>query len=58
MTASQEQCVWMRMPDILTPLETRPIQFRIGCNGKIASGAHPFYPDECPHCQKPVSIVK
>lgn len=49
-----EYCVWTRMTDSLDPFETKPIRYRIGCDGKVARGKYPIYPDVCPHCGKAV----
>lgn len=50
-------CEWTRLPDSTQPFEIHPVSFHVGCNGRVASGAHPIYPDVCPHCGRAVSIA-
>lgn len=54
---SNHQCMWIRLPDVLHPLDTCPVRFYIPCIGELAHGAHAFYPDACPHCKKRVAVA-
>ncbi len=51
-----DECVWTRLPDIRNPLELRPIRVKASCSAEIAGGVHPFYPDNCPVCKRPVRV--
>lgn len=45
------------MEDIEHPFEVMPVRFKAGCrDDKIARGRYAFYPDNCPHCNKPVTV--
>jgi hypothetical protein len=50
-------CEWTRLPDLPNPLELYRVQFKTVCSVEIARGAHPIYPDNCPHCHGRVKIV-
>lgn len=54
--SKQQYCVWTRLADIGDPFQTQRVQFQAGCNGLIARGVEPIYPDFCPGCSKPVKI--
>lgn len=49
-----QHCGWTRMTDSQDPFETKPIRYRIGCDGTVARGKYPIYPDVCPHRGKAV----
>lgn len=50
-------CVWTRMPDDPNPLALMPVRYKAGCrDDRIARGRYAFYPDNCPHCGKPVEV--
>lgn len=55
-TLTSEECVWTRLADIQQPLETHPVRFKAGCTADIGGGVHPFYPDNCPVCKRPVRV--
>jgi len=50
-------CGWWRMPDSPDPMDYRMYRFKAGCNGAVATGVHPIYPDECPACARPVRLL-
>ena len=54
---TSEHCVWVRLPDLMNPLDLKPCRFQANCDGRVARGAHPFYPDICPSCDRPVRIA-
>lgn len=50
------KCIWTRLPDSEHPFELHKYVYEVGCNGNLARGAQPIYPDHCPSCGLPVQI--
>lgn len=54
--SENQYCGWTRMTDSQDPFDTKPIRYRIGCEGKVARGKYPILPNVCPHCGKAVEV--